>query len=297
MSGVEVYVPILLNFIDNQLVYTDEQLVVLRGRVLGVENGIEETRLTESNAGRESLGRFRHRLSTLPHKPGLQTIELYYYHHRVILRYQFDQVPEADERQVRSFVLEHSGEFVQDRVIKVINELAVAGNAGVVTMYYSYVIALIENTPNFESNIENLLGSHTFRIGDISDSLWKAGRTHIVRISIPSLNLYYNERVGYFLRMNLINSVYQHMLYAKKDADAAQLAMLTSFSASAESQMNSMREEQLHNFWNFSVDALGGRSVDTENSRLQSKSFTISVWAMLISAMALALSVISILVS
>lgn len=299
VSEVEAYVPVLLNFRDNSLVYTPEDLTLLRARVMNSENGVI-TAGESCEFGHElSEACLSESLETIKAPPGLseclRRVEVYYYHHRIILKYVFDSLPPELERHAREFVLKHSRHILVTRFIAAINTASeeggpVPGNNGLVTCYYSYCVLLVPLDPDFEDNIENLLGSHTFRIVEVTPRLLERDRVHIVRISIPSTHLYSTGTVKRFLRVDLINAIYQHMLYSKKESDSKELKLLEHFSEEALAQLNVMGEKQLHALWNHAVETLGGRMVDLQGVHQQALIFRVSTIALLLALVGIILT-------
>jgi hypothetical protein len=300
LSVVEAYVPVLLNFRENSLVYSTDDLERLRSRVLGPDNGV--------SAGTSS-GEFAHQLSSDCLRESLgavdpdgevsrwvSRVEVYYYHHRIILKYVFGSLPSTSERRARQLILAHSRYILITRFVGVINTASASGGPlpderGHVTSYYSYCVLFLPLTSTFQHGIENLLGSHTFRIVEVTPKLLERDRVHIVRISIPSTILYSRRPVRTFLRADILNAIYQHMLYAKKEQDRINPGQVVEFSAKDLDARNVMQEAQLHAFWDHAVDALGGRMVDLQGVHQQTLLFRASILALLLALVGIVITV------
>jgi hypothetical protein len=307
MNQVEVYVPILLNFRDNSIVYDPHEVQLLCEATLAADNDI-----TECDHGERA---FRHQLDDRWLRDSLQAagvgpqienaverVEVYYYHHRLILRYSFKTFPFELERGVRRFVLEHSRDIAVSKFVERINAAGDTGGpvpdeSGRITSYYSYCVMFLPQRAGFPDNMENLLGSHTFRIVEVTPRLRDDDRVHVVRISIPSTNIYSESRPDRFLIVDVVNSIYQHMLYAKKDKDQQRLRALDHFSLATLDKLNVMQEAQLHALWDHAVDALGGRMVDLQAVGQQTKLFRLSVIAVVIASVSVVVSVISFVIA
>jgi hypothetical protein len=300
MTVVEAYVPVLLSFRENSLVYSTEDLERLKSRVLSPSNGI---------TGRADATEFAHELSSDCLVESLSAIdadeevsrwlsrvEVYYYHHRIILKYVLASLPSGYERRARQLILAHSRHILINRFVRVINTAGATGGPlpgeqGHVTSYYSYCILLLPLDSTFEHGLENLLGSHTFRIVEVTPKLLERDRVHLVRISIPSTNLYSRGPVRSFLRVDILNAIYQHMLYAKKEQDERDAPGLIEFSADELDKRNVMREAQLHAFWDHAVDALGGRMVDLQGVHQQTLLFRASILALLLALIGIIITI------
>lgn len=310
MTTFESYVPTLLNFRDNSLVYSSDELQRLQEHVVHPSNGI-----VDSVQGSE----FKHELSTdlLPvNCNGIQgdeeaakcveRVEVYYYHHRIVLKYVFRNLPEdpVTQRSARRLILAHSRHILITRFVNRINSAGLDGGPlpnelGRVTAYYSYCILFVPlETKSYHKsglvkNVENLLGSHTFRIVEVTPKILERDRVHIVRISIPSMNVYSTGEIEKFLRVDILNAIYQHMLYSKKDQDAVAEDMrdLTEFSIADLDNRNVMQEAQLHALWDHAVDALGGRMVDLQGVHQQTLLFRASILALLLALVGIVLTI------
>lgn len=307
MTRVEAYVPVLLNFRDNSLVYCADHVKLLKDTVLSTDNGIEKfTSGSDEFEHRLTPSYLRESLEAVPQEharaPEVSRVEVYYYHHRIILRYLFDfagALPEGDDRRIRELVLAHSRHVLVDKFVTTINsagpdEGPLPDESGHVTTYYSYCLMILPGRAKFEKKIENLVGSHTFRIVEVTPKIHERDRVHVVRISIPSLNVYSDSEMRTFLRVDLLNAIYQHALYSKKeqDASAEKMSDLTEFSLADLDERNVMREKQLHALWDHAVDALGGRMVDLQGVHQQTLLFRVSIAAMVIAILGIALTFI-----
>jgi hypothetical protein len=318
VTEFESYVPVLLNFRDNRLIYSSEHLAHLEEHVLNESNGITKAGPGCEFAFELTADCIRDAMAATGVDKKIAKceprVEVYYYHHRVILKYVFKDLtaalassgdtvahapsdPRAElERRVRQFVLAHSRHVLVEKFVHRINSAAggrpLPDESGLVTAYYSYCILYATVPASFERNVKNLLGSHTFRIVEITPKLLERDRVHIVRISIPSTNVYSTRPVDHFLRVDILNAIYQHLLYAKKDKDKRKLRHLTSFSAEDLDKRNVMEESQLHALWDHTVDALGGRMVDLQGVHQQTLNFRLSILAMLVALTGIILTVV-----
>jgi hypothetical protein len=302
MAEIEIYVPVLLNFRDNGLIYDSEDVRRLQTTLLGEANGIRDATAPDAL--------FEHELVKPDGTPSprdehddwpahLARVEVYYYHHRIILRYLFDAAIPGGDRAARQVVLRHSAYVLEHRFVRQINSIRdgapVPDERGRVTSYYSYCLIFALEPAGFRDGMETLLGSHTFRIVEVTPKLYERDRMHLVRISIPSTNVYYRKDVGHFLKVDILNAIYQHMLYAKKEKDEEELLKLVDFTPEATSRHNVMQESQLHALWDHAVDALGGRTVDLHTVGQQANLFRISFLAVILAALSSVVAVVSLI--
>lgn len=291
MAYAEAYVPVLLNFKDNGIVYSSDDVNALRGRILSPENDVVPCGPEHVFRHRFDPGAVRSRLTGmgLSQKAidALGEVGVYYYHHRIVLRYSFGEFGADVERDVREAVRRHSAQVLAEHFVARINSASTThgplpDETGRVTSYYSYCVMFFPERPGFSTDVENLIGSHTFRIVEVTPGIWRPDRMHIVRISIPSTNIYSAKPPGRFLVVDVLNAIYQHMLYSKKEQDQQQLQQLDSFSTAALRRLNVMQETQLHAFWDHAVDALGGRMVDMQGAGQQANTFRLSIFALVV---------------
>jgi hypothetical protein len=297
---IEAYVPVLLNFRENTQVYSSEDLSLLSARVLNPGNGISEGAGATEFKHALSESHLRTTLTDVKAAPDvaklITRVEVYYYHHRIILKYVIAELAPSEERSVRQLILVHSRHVLISNFVNVINTAGpkagpLPDESGRVTTYYSYCILLVPLHPDFVDNIENLLGSHTFRIVEVTPKLLERDRVHLVRISIPSTHLYSVGTVKTFLRVDIINAIYQHMLYAKKEQDAGNKDPLVAFSEADLDHRNVMQEAQLHALWDHAVDAWGGRMVDLQGVHQQTLLFRASILALLLALVGIIITV------
>ncbi|WP_151084593.1 hypothetical protein [Nocardioides cynanchi] len=301
---IEIYVPVLLNFRDNALVYLPEQVERLRDTLLSEDNGIRELEAADAVFGHELVRPDATALESgdVPAWPEqLDRVEAYYYHHRIILRYLFSQAPKGGDRAARQVAVAHSAHVLEHHFVHRINTVDDGAplpddEHGRVTSYYSYCLIFAPEPAHFQDRMDNLLGSHTFRIVEVTPRLLERDRTHLVRISIPSTNVYSTTDVGRWLKVDILNAVYQHMLYAKKEQDERDLQTLVAFSRRATAHRNVMEESQLHALWDHAVDALGGRTVDLHSVSQQTNLFRISFVAVVLAALSSVVAVVSLIV-
>jgi hypothetical protein len=160
----------------------------------------------------------------------LQCIEVYYYHHRVILKFMFERGKKSvcEDRMLREFTKKTADLLLQSNFVYRINGITQKATDDRtddklipyekrVVLYYSYMVMFINNSKGFGNNIIDFLGSLTFRI--VESGKIRFGHVHYVRISVPGMNVYFKKRISDFLKTDIINSVYQNALYQKKESD------------------------------------------------------------------------------
>lgn len=317
-NTIEVYIMVLLRFVNDEMVYTENEVEKLKQNVL---SGNDNLLLNPDKAQKHCKYDKFDFIFKMPYllqliesnkdlldnsivaKDCLTNIEVYYYHHRIILKFVYNRGKDiaCEDRMLREFTKKFADILLLNNFIKKINDItqkSIHDKASDVlipyekrvVMYYSYLVMFINNLKGFGDNISDFLGSLTFRI--VESGRIRFGNVHFVRISIPGMNVYYNKRISNFLKTDIINSVYQNALYQKKETDRADAGnnSLTDFSVENLDKYNIIQEKHLHVLWEYAQDNLGGKISDIQNKYIEKKSYMMSVLAIIISIVAIFLS-------
>jgi hypothetical protein len=318
----EVYILALLRFVNDEMVYTEEEVKRLKQTVLSGNKNFTLT--TGKRKKHKRIDRFEycynmeyiHELikdeSNLKCasivEDCLENIEVYYYHHRIILKFIFNRGKKSscEDRMLREFTKKLADILMQSDFVHRINSITEKNPGDTsgynlipyekrVVLYYSYTVMFINNIKGFGNNIVDFLGSLTFRI--VESGKIRFGRVHYIRISIPGMNVYFKKKISNFLKTDIINSVYQNALYQKKESDREESEKDTSgrgqlkdFSAGNLMKYNILQEKHLHVMWSYAQDNLGGKISDIQNKSIEKKSYLMSVIAIIISIIAILLT-------
>lgn len=316
-NTVEVYIMVLLRFVNDEMVYEQEELKKLTASVFTnnanlIENPNKNRRGYKYNNfdhvfTKEYLEQLMKEKQFLDDsksaKECLSDIEVYYYHHRIILKFVYNRGKNTtcDDRSLREFTRKLSDQLLLDNFINKINHITQKSAKDKssdhlipyekrVVLYYSYLVMFINNLSGFGKSINDFLGSLTFRI--VESGKIRFGNVHFIRISIPGMNVYYNKKISDFLKTDIINSVYQNALYQKKETDRDEYSdiVLTDFSSENLNKYNVIQEKHLHILWEYAQDNLGGKISDIQNKYIEKKSYLMSLVAIIISIIAIFLS-------
>jgi hypothetical protein len=314
----EVYILVLLRFVNDEMVYTEKEVKRLKEIVLSSNKNLM---LTERKTKHDKYDSFEYQfIQSYINKlikeneerfdnasiveECLQGIEVYYYHHRIILKFMFNRGKKSacEDRMLREFTKKTADLLLQSNFVYRINSITQKNTDDKtddklipyekrVVLYYSYMVMFINNIKGFGSNIIDFLGSITFRI--VESGRIRFGHVHFVRISVPGMNVYYKKRISDFLKTDIINSVYQNALYQKKESDweESDINEFKDFSVENLKKHNFLQEKQLHVLWANAQDNLGGKISDIQNKSIEKKSYLMSIIAILISVIAILLSI------
>lgn len=319
----EVYILALLRFVNDEMVYTEDEVKLLKESVLSGNKNLTPT--TDKKKKHKRYDRFEYSYdmeyihglfkdeSSLQYastaEECLDNIEVYYYHHRIILKFVFNRGKKStcEDRMLREFTKKLADILMQSDFVHRINSITQKNARDTsehnlipyekrVILYYSYTVMFINNIKGFGNNIADFLGSLTFRI--VESGKIRFGRVHYIRISIPGMNVYFKKKISNFLKTDIINSVYQNALYQKKETDREESerdtsgeGKLTDFSASNLLKYNILQEKHLHVMWSYAQDNLGGKISDIQNKSIEKKSYLMSVIAIIISIIAILLTI------
>lgn len=317
----EVYILALLRFVNDEMVYTEDEVKRLKHTVLSSNEHLTPTEDSKSRKKkyesfeyvyrRDYLRELIKKESSLHYSADVEAclddIEVYYYHHRIILKFVYTRSKKdgCEDRMLREFTKKLADILMQKDIVHRVNGITgkSADDRSVenlipyekrIILYYSYTVMFIKNRKGFGSNIVDFLGSLTFRI--VEAGKIRFGNVHYIRISIPGMNVYYKKQISDFLKTDIINSVYQNALYQKKETDREEDSMLESaehlkdFSEENLIRYNVLQEKHLHVMWSYAQDNLGGKISDIQNKSTEKKSYLMSIIAIVISIIALLLT-------
>lgn len=319
----EVYILALLRFVNDEMVYTEDEVKRLKNTVLSSNEHLTPTEVSKKKKRkyesfeyiykRDYLHELIKKESSLHYSSDveacLDNIEVYYYHHRIILKFIYTRNKKAscEDRMLREFTKKLADILMQNDIVHRVNGItqkSADDNSAVnlipyekrIVLYYSYTVMFIKNRKGFGSNIVDFLGSLTFRI--VEAGKIRFGNVHYIRISIPGMNVYYKKKISDFLKTDIINSVYQNALYQKKETDREEdnnnpeaAELLRDFYVENLIRYNVLQEKHLHVMWSYAQDNLGGKISDIQNKNTEKKSYLMSIIAIIISIIALLLTI------
>ena len=135
------------------------------------------------------------------------------------------------------------------------------------------------------NNYTDKLGSVTFSIIESTNRFLSYGYTHYVRISIPSLNVYYDKEISNDIKVDLINLIYQNLLYEKKLDDKEK-----DFSDNLYDNLekyNCIDESKLTSFWNNTMEMLGGKISEKQAHNIDKHNYYLTLIGLFISGIVL----------
>jgi hypothetical protein len=292
---IEMYVLCLLRFQDGTIVFTEPELDNIKDAIAaGLQKQQPFTVFTGAKLKRESRDGFEV-YSLNPKEVGsclsvgatIESAEIGYYHHRVIVYLRLDSADDFSKlREVRDQLKQRVDEMIEHCVKEKINELVrlqtVRAEAEV-EFFYTYPLIIVKKrrkrSKAFPFSEET--GSTCFDIVEPSrDS--PAGKRHMMRVSIPSTILYPQGRAGIDLIRNVINAMYQYCLYAKRSTDERPFK-------------NVLDESLLIKLWEQIIARLGSRTIDIHTSRITYTTSRLARSALIVSIIALIISIISII--
>ena len=285
---VEVYVPVLIKFSNDGVVFKDRIIAEISEKVyanfdknenkVSVINHLDY--FFKESTIKEIIESFA--AEGLEFKSGDVNGEFYYYHHRVIIKFIF-KVPEDFNklRILRSVIDDFYPKMIKNCVFDNINKVSDIKAIS----FYSYMMILIPKNKHQLNKYTDKLGSVTFSIIESTNRLLSYGYTHYVRISIPSLIVYYDKKISNDIKVDLINLIYQNLLYEKKLADKDE-----EFSNDLTEnlcQFNLIDESKLTSFWNNTMEMLGGKISEKQAHNINRHNFYITLIGLFISGIVL----------
>ncbi|MBN2793956.1 MAG: hypothetical protein JXR88_01020 [Clostridia bacterium] len=319
MYDIEIFVPILLKFQNDGIVFTENELEDQKGvkekyfkkkemPSHKFENGFDYEFKDEDL--KKIKGKFialyqdklkeKHDENTEEKQKNAENliqaleVEFYYYHHRIIFIYRikFSKGMKLSVREVRSLVNENYKDLVEKHLIPDINTLVYNKkiNAdGLILSYYSYMFLIVKGEKYPLKALSDKLGSLTFRIIQSSKRLFKYADQHFVRISIPSTILYASSKIDIHLKVDMINSIYQHCLYTKKDEDIIKFNTneISEFDVKNVREFNIINEGILIHLWEYLMDSLGGNASINQAHKISRRDFQFSIFVILLTLISL----------
>ncbi len=242
----------------------------------------------------------------------IDSVQLGYYHHRVIVYYKLNFSGGFSElREIRRGFNGVTDCIIRNCVQNKINELIsskeITRDEKIIFFYtypFIFIRDILEENKKFPFSEET--GTLCFEIVEPS-WIWPFGKRYLVRISIPATTLqrqegsaeklfggirnlfhflhtddvsgYDNTNISKSLLRDMTNAIYQHCLYEKKLADIR-----------AGTFDNKMDENLLVNLWTHILNTMGGRSTDVHNTKIAHTGYFVALMALVASIIALLLS-------
>lgn len=285
---IEIYIPVLLKFSNDGVVFKDKDLEDISEKVFA--NFIKNK---DKLSRRNHLDYFfkEETLEILTNKLALNGLniiskdirgEFYYYHHRIIIKFAF-QVPDDFNglRKLRNAVNEFYPKLIKECVLDNINSTSDTKAIS----FYSYMMIIVPKNKHQLNNYTDKLGSVTFSIIESTNRFLSYGYTHYVRISIPSLNVYYDKEISNDIKVDLINLIYQNLLYEKK-LDDKDMPFSDNFYDNLE-KYNCIDESKLTSFWNNTMEMLGGKISEKQAHNIDKHNYYLTLIGLFISGIVL----------
>ena len=284
---VEIYVPVLIKFSDDRVVFSDDIIDQINNLVF--ENFKENNELSrkyhfeyflKDDTINELINSFKN--EGLSINPTDILGEFYYYHHRIIIKFRIE-VPEnfSKLRIIRSVINDFYPKLIDDYVFDKINRISEVKAIS----FYSYMMVFIPKNKYQLKNYTDKLGSVTFSIIESTNKFLAYSNTHYIRISIPSLIVYHDKEISNDIKVDLINLIYQNLLYEKKLDDKDQ-----PFSSDVKENVknyNYIDESKLTLFWNNTMEMLGGKISERQSHNIAKQNFYITIIGLFISIIVL----------
>lgn len=276
-STIEILVPYLFEFIDDEIVFSNEMLKTIENALLDPINGVFEKNedknsaafpYTIRNSGLNSMTREETGSKYLP----IPRVEAYCYHHRLIIRYlwsgfNFDLEPEH-LRLIRG-VASKNADTLARKIIDIINQKISSLNT--ILWYYSYCIILCPQKAfaiSYPNRLSDLIGSHTITTVKVK---LISNQNNYIRVSIPSVIFFFEDKLRFEEISRIINVIYQHVLYRKKLSVSNTMntsireyksSQPTTLIIEAVELFNRKTDSDLCDTWNYFNEAFGGKPVD-----------------------------------
>ena len=286
---IKMYMLCLLNFKDDKIVFTNQELDAIKD---AIANSLEEQKLfTDDGKKRESRDGFEVYClnskkvgSCLSEGAAIESAEIGYYHHRVIVQLILDSADDFSKlREARDQLKQRVDEMIERGVKEQINELAhsrTVREEAEVEFFYTYPFIIFEKRPK-RSKAFPFSEETSSLCFDIVEPSWfrPSGKKHMMRVSIPSTVLYTRGRVGTDLVRDVINTIYQYCLYERKSMDVRPFE-------------NVLDENLLANLWTQIVDRMGGRTIEVHIIRLTHITYFLALFAFILSIVSLIISIL-----
>lgn len=283
---IEIYVPVLIKFFNDEVVFKDKEIQEINKKVYVNFNKYSDKVSRHNHFDyyfkEEKIRELVDALNTydLSFSFSLEDIsgEFYYYHHRIILKFEFKVPDDFDgTRRLRSVINGFYPKLIKEYVFDNINSISETKAVS----FYSYMMMIIPKNKYQLSNYTDRLGSVTFSIIESTNKFLTYGNTHYVRISIPSLIVYYDKLISNDTKVDLINLIYQNLLYEKKLTDCN-----CEFSEDLFENLekyNSIDESKLTLFWNNTMDMLGGKISEKQAHSIDKHNYYLTLIGLFIS--------------
>jgi len=243
-------------------------------------------------------------------------LEVYYYHHRIILKYSFvhkDKIEGKFDSGLREKITKHANDTILD-LTKKINETNKKNKNDkeifnsenlskdcMITMFYSYTMIFQKKSKKYLAVLTNRLETMFFKVYLPNKRPFSFGNETFVRISIPGMNVFRSGKMTQAVEADFINAVYQEMLYQKKIKDKEHYNTLKdedkkkfySLKKDNIEVLNRIDETILKNMWEYSIDTLSGRISDHQQSKVSRNTYILGGIGFIIALAGLFISIFS----
>lgn len=185
-------------------------------------------------------------------------------------------------RKLRSALNDFYPKIIKECVLDHINNSAADTKA---ISFYSYMMIILPKNKYQLNNYTDKLGSVTFSIIESTNRFLSYGYTHYVRISIPSLNVYYDKEISNDIKVDLINLIYQNLLYEKK-LDDKDMPFSDDLYKNLKNY-NCIDERKLTSFWNNTMEMLGGKISEKQAHNIDKHNYYLTLIGLFISGIVL----------
>jgi hypothetical protein len=281
---IEIYIPVLIKFKNDGIVFKDKVIDEICKKVYANFNKYDERMSKHDHFDYYFKDETIQLLLKKLHTSGLDfnkkdiSGEFYYYHHRIIIKFEFKVADNFKGlRKLRSAINEFYPALINECVFNNIN--SVSDTTAV--SFYSYMMMIVPKNKYQLSDYSDRLGSVTFSIIESTNKFLSYGNTHYVRISIPSIIVYYENIISNDTKVDLINLIYQNLLYEKKLSDKDSI-----FSDDLYDNLekyNCIDESKLSLFWNSTMDMLGGKISERQAHSIDKHNYYLTLIGLFIS--------------
>lgn len=303
MNQTNIYIPALLKFVDDKISISEDIQTDIKDSISSPF--IDDLNDNGFNYRINSKALLKRIATKMDNIEGLE-IKIYYYHHRVIFHYILNHKISLTSKlssDVRKLVIDDFIINIELLINQINNGVITSNNfknekeqnSCKVIMYYSYPIIFQKYDEDTMDNLSNKLETMYFRIFFPNDKLLSYGSKAYIRISIPSFNVFYNDTLSNEIISNVLNAIYQTVLYKKKTSDLKliekeielQKNESIPFSTKLLNEYNVIDEKLLTNIWVYALDSLGGKISDNQQAKVSKTMFIVSMISLGIAVLSL----------
>jgi hypothetical protein len=307
---IDMYVLGLLKFRKGEIVFNERELDIMNKAVSQCLKGQKKvhpgTKLKRMGGWRVSTLNPRNLGRKVPGKVKISYAEFGYCHHRVIMHFKLglkksvrksEKYPlfreareelkkEADDI-LNNCVKEKINEIVRSEKQKNLEEREVSGEfieKGEVKFIYTYPFIIMKRKRRKHRMVPFLEETSTLCFEMVEPSwLPPFRKNYLMKITIPSTTLYTQSDADESLLRDIINAIYQHCLYKKKEQDEKKKLI----DYDKEPFENVVSENLLVELWGHFINTMGGRSADVRIVRITTTTRLIAFLALLVAIVTL----------